>query len=103
MYVRMVKGQIKPGKYDSATRLLENDVIPLLKKQHGFRDEISFFNEGEKEGFAISFWDSKADLDKYEREVYPQVREKMVECFEDQPLARNFEVANSTWYHIHAA
>ena len=102
MYARMVKGQIKPGKLDVATRLLENDVIPLLKKQHGFRDEVTFFTEGVDEGFAISFWDTKDDLDKYEREIYPQIRDKMTGLFEDQPMARKFEVSNSTWYHIHA-
>ena len=102
MFARMVKGHIKPGKLDDATRLLENDVIPLLKQQHGFRDEITFFTEGLDEGFAISFWDSKDDLEKYERDVYPRVREKMVDLFEDLPIARNFEISNSTWYHIHA-
>jgi hypothetical protein len=42
MYARLVKGQLKPGYFDFATRMLENEVIPLLKKQHGFRDEITF-------------------------------------------------------------
>jgi heme-degrading monooxygenase HmoA len=98
----MVKGHIKPGKLESATRLLEKDVIPLLKKQHGFRDEVSCFGEGADEGFAISFWDSKADLDRYEREVYPQVRDKMRDLFQDQPITHSYEVNNSTWYHIHA-
>lgn len=102
MYARLVKGQFKPGKFESATRQLEDDVIPLLKKQHGFRDEISFFNEDNKEGFAISFWDNKADLENYTRDVYPQVHDKMVPYLEGKPLVRNFEVSNSTWYDIHA-
>lgn len=102
MYARLVKGHFKPGKFDLATRQLEDDVIPLLKKQQGFRDEISFFNEDNKEGFAISFWDTKADLETYTRDVYPQVRDKMVDFLEDKPIARNFEVSNSTWYDIHA-
>lgn len=102
MYARLVKGQMRPGKYEPATRMLEKEVIPLLQKQQGFRDELAIFNEDIDEGFAISFWDNKADLDNYTRDVYPKVRNKMAEFFEDQPLARNFEVANSTWYHIHA-
>lgn len=102
MYARLVKGQFKPGMFDFATRTLENDVIPLLKKQQGFRDEISFFNKDMKEGYAISFWDDKNDLEKYEREVYPKVREKMADAFEDFPVARDFEISNSTWYQIHS-
>jgi len=103
MYARLVKGHMKPGKYESATRMLENEVIPLLKKQKGFRDEVTFFSNDIDESFAISFWDNKSDLEKYTRDVYPQVRDKMAGFFQDQPMARNFEVANSTWYHIHAA
>jgi hypothetical protein len=83
--------------------MLENEVIPLLKKQHGFRDEITFINEDMKEGYAISFWDEKIDLEKYEREVYPKVREKMAEAFENPPVSTDFEVSNSTWYKIHTA
>ena len=40
MYARMVKGQFKPDKFDFVTRTLEKDVIPLLRKQHGFKDEL---------------------------------------------------------------
>jgi hypothetical protein len=35
--------------------------------------------------------------------VYPKVHEKMAEAFEVQPTAHDFEIANSTWYKIHAA
>jgi hypothetical protein len=103
MYARMVKGQFKPDKFDFVTRTLEKDVIPLLKQQKGFRDELSFFAKDMKEGYAISFWDDKKDLEKYVRDVYPKVHEKMAEAFEIQPTAHDFEVANSTWYKIHAA
>lgn len=103
MYARLVKAQFKPGYFDFATRMIEDEVIPLLKKQHGFRDEISFFNKDMKEGYAISFWDEKLDLEKYERDIYPQVKEKMAEAFETPPVARDFEISNSTWYDIHAA
>ena len=103
MFARMVKGQFKPEKFQYVTTTLENEVIPLLRKQHGFRDELSFFEKGKNEAYAISFWDNKADLEKYEREVYPQVHEKMAGAFVSTPTAHDFEVSNSTWYKIHAA
>lgn len=103
MYARMVKGHVKPGKFELATRLLEKDVIPLLKRQEGFRDEITFFDKDHKEGFAISFWDNEKALQNYERKVYPEVRQRMADAFEELPIGKDFEVANSTWYKIHAA
>lgn len=102
MYARFVTGHIKPGKFELATQMLETKVIPLLKDQPGFRDEISFYDKDKNEAYAISFWDKKLDLENYERDVYPKVRENMAEAFEDLPTARKFEIANSTWYKIHA-
>ena len=55
MYARMVKGQFKPDKFDFVKHTLEKDVIPLLKKQKGFRDELSFFDENLKEGYRNNF------------------------------------------------
>ena len=103
MYARMVKGQFKPEKFQFVTNTLEKEIIPLLRKQHGFRDELSFFEKDRNEAYAISFWDNKADLEKYEREVYPQVHDKMSSAFVSTPTAHDFEVSNSTWYKIHAA
>jgi heme-degrading monooxygenase HmoA len=103
MYARMVSGQFKPEQREFLTNTLEKDVIPLLKKQHGFRDEVSFLAADKKELNAISFWDSKADLEKYDREVYPEIRDKMAKAFLKQPQTHEFEVSNSTWYKIHAA
>ena len=102
MYARMVTGTFKPGKFDFATGLLENKVIPLLKNQPGFCDEISFFDKKDNKAVAISFWKDLKDLERYERETYPQVREFMTEAFEDQPLVNRMEVGNATWYKIHA-
>lgn len=103
MYARMVTGKFKPEKLNFVTQALERDVIPLLKKQHGFRDEVSFFDKDMNEINAISFWDSKKDLETYERDVYPQVHAKMADAFVAQPKTHEFEISNSTWYKIHAA
>ncbi|MGB5623541.1 MAG: hypothetical protein WBN65_13695 [Gammaproteobacteria bacterium] len=103
MYARLVKTQMKPGKYELATRRIEEKVIPLLKKQNGFRDEVSFFDKEHDESVAISFWETEADARKYEKDVYPDLMRSLTDTFEGKPEVRHFEVANSTWYKIHAA
>ncbi len=103
MYARLVKTQMKPGKYELATRRIEEKVIPLLKKQNGFRDEVSFFDKEHDESVAISFWETEADVRKYEKDVYPDLMRSLTDTFEGTPEVRHFEVANSTWYKIHAA
>lgn len=102
MFVRQVIARFKPGKFDLFNQRLEDDVIPLLKKQTGFRDELSFIDTDNDEAIAMSFWDTRKDAEKYERDTYPQVSEKMHEAIEGTPEVRSFEVNNSTWYDIHA-
>ena len=85
MFVRQVTAHFKPDKFDLFNQRLENDVIPLLQKQSGFRDELAFFDKDNDEAIAMSFWDSKQDADDYQRDIYPQVSNKMEKAIEGTP------------------
>ena len=102
MFARVLNTRLKPGKFSYATRTFQNEVIPLLKKQHGFKDEISFFNEDTNEGFAVSLWETEDDAAKYDREVYPKVWKYFESAMAGEPTLRTYEVGNSTWYNINA-
>ncbi len=102
MFARLVTSHLKPGKFDLVTRRFEEKVIPTLRKQPGFRDEVSFFDADRGDSIAISFWNTEADERKYDKEVYPELIKTLSDTFEGTPLVRRFEVANSTMYKIHA-
>ena len=48
MFARSVAFQLKPGRASEFTKVLETDVIPVLRKQKGFQDEITFVADGER-------------------------------------------------------
>jgi hypothetical protein len=50
---------LKPNSRAEFTQKLEAEIIPLLRKQKGFQDEIVFVDPASKEAFAVSLWDSK--------------------------------------------
>ncbi|HTL49530.1 MAG TPA: antibiotic biosynthesis monooxygenase [Steroidobacteraceae bacterium] len=102
MFARIVTTHVKPGNFDLLTRKFEEKVIPMLRKQPGFRDEVSFYDADKSESFAISFWDSEADERKYAKEIYPELLKTLSDTFVETPLVRRFEVANSTMYKIRA-
>ena len=63
MFARLVTTHLKPGKFDLVTRKFEEKIIPTLRKQPGFRDEVSFFDADRGDSLAISFWTvSKVDM-----------------------------------------
>ena len=60
MFARNVSFRVKANMLSDYTRTFENDTLPLLRKQKGFKDEITLSNPGSLDAIAISLWDSLA-------------------------------------------
>jgi len=81
---------------------VETDVLPVLRKQNGFKDEITFLAGDGAEAVAISLWDRKENADNYSRDTYPEVLKTLAKVVEGTPKVENYEVANSTFHKIAA-
>ena len=46
MFTRSVSMHLKPNNVTEFTRTIENEIIPLLRKQKGFQDEITLVASG---------------------------------------------------------
>jgi hypothetical protein len=44
MFARKVSSHLKSNMLSDHTRPLENEILPLLRKQKGFKDEIALSN-----------------------------------------------------------
>jgi heme-degrading monooxygenase HmoA len=101
MFARHVSMHLKPNTRAEFTQTIENEILPLLRKQHGFQDEIAFVATGSgTEVVAISLWDKKEDAEAYHRASYPEVLKALAKVVDGTPEVRNFEVANSTLQKI---
>src|SRR5438874_2476725 len=100
MFARNVTLHLKADKANEFTRTLETDVLPLLRRQAGFKDEITFVASDRDEAVAISLWDKKESADAYSRETYPAVLQKLERVVEGTPQVMSYEVANSTFHKI---
>jgi heme-degrading monooxygenase HmoA len=97
MFARHVSMHLKPNTRAQFTQTIENEILPLLRKQHGFRDEIVFVAPGSgTDVVAISLWDTKEDAEAYHRGSYPEVVKALEKVVEGTPEVRNFDVASST-------
>jgi hypothetical protein len=102
MFARSVAFQLKPGRTTEFTKALENDIIPVLRKQKGFQDEITFVADGGKEAIGISLWDLKENAETYARGSYPGVLKAMEHVIDGTPQVRTYDVTNSTFHKIAA-
>jgi heme-degrading monooxygenase HmoA len=103
MYARKVSMHLKPNSAAEFTRRLDTDVIPLLRKQKGFQDEITFVTTGGKDAFGISLWDRTEDAEAYSRGAYPEVAKLLATVVEGTPQVETYEVSNSTFHKIPTA
>jgi len=53
-------------------RKFENEILLLLRKQEGFKGEITLPNPGSLEQIAISLWENEHDAEAYNANVSPQ-------------------------------
>lgn len=102
MFARTVRMQLKPNSVPEFTLMVERDVIPLLRKQQGFKDEITFVPSDGKEAVAISLWEQKENAEAYNRGTYPDVLKALGKVVEGTPQVQTSEVSNSTWHKIAA-
>ena len=100
MFARNVTLHLKANTAADFTRTLENDVLPILRKQAGFKDEITFLTPAGNEAVAISLWDSKENAEAYSRDTYPAVLRTLERMVDGTPDVESYEVSNSTFHKI---
>ena len=103
MFARNVSFRLKSNTHSDYTRTLENDVLPLLRKQKGFKDELALSNPSSQDVISISLWDSKANADAYNTNTYPEVLITLAKMIDGTPKVQTFEAVTSTFHPLVAA
>jgi len=103
MFARNVSVHLKANMLSDYTRTFENEVLPLLRKQKGFKDEITLSNPGSLDVIAISLWESKANAEAYNRDTYPEVLRKFARMIDGTPRVQTFEAVTSTFHIVAVA
>jgi hypothetical protein len=100
MFARSVSFHLKPGRAADFAQLLDKDIIPVLRKQKGFQDEIAFVTPSGADAIGISMWDLKENAETYARSAYPGVLKALEQVVEGTPQVQTYEVSNSTFHKI---
>src|ERR1700681_917461 len=95
MFARNVSFRLKSNTHSDYTRTFENEILPLLRKQAGFKEEITLSNPGSQDAVAISLWDSKAHADAFNTNHYPEVLRTLAKMIDGTPKVQTFEAVAS--------
>jgi hypothetical protein len=103
MYARNVSLNLKANSQSEFVRMLEKDVLPVLRKQSGFKDEITFVAPNGTDALAISLWEKRENADAFSRDAYPAVLQSLATVIDGTPRVETYEVKNSTFHKIASA
>jgi hypothetical protein len=96
MYARNVAVRLKPNTLSDFTKTFETNVLPILRRQKGFPDEITFAMPGGTDVIAISLWDTKENAEAYNTSGYPEVMKSLERFLDGSPKLRVSDVISST-------
>ena len=101
MFTRLVELKAKPGKTNELCSAATEKVLPILKKQQGFQDEIVLVsNTDANQVRALSFWNRREDAERYHREQFSHIAEMLRQLCDGEPVVSTFDVNTSTVHHI---
>ena len=93
-FARNVHFQIKNGKEQEFKSLFETKVVPMLRKEKGFLEELTLVN---KDGaIGISLWDDRKNAEAYQSSTYPKVVEALQPLLTGTPKLETYEVSVTT-------
>ena len=88
-YARNVQFTVKNGKVDEFNRLMNTEVLPLLKNEKGFCEDLTLLRGNT--GISTSVWDDRACAETYNTKTYPEVLKKLNLVLEGTPRVDTYD------------
>ena len=103
MFARTLSVQLQPNKFAEFTKMFEKNVLPLLRKQKGFKDELVLAAPDSVDVLAISLWDTEKSAATYNQGTYKDVLKILESMTVGAPKVVTSEIVNSTFHKIRDA
>jgi hypothetical protein len=97
MFARHITLQLKKNFEKEFPIVLENEIMPILRKQKGFLEEMLLVTPLKTEAVAISLWEEKEYAEAYHHQVYPEVAKILAKFIAEPPVVKTFEVEYATY------
>jgi heme-degrading monooxygenase HmoA len=94
MYARVAWGKVKPGTWAEYERLYREEILPASRDVKGlhFRELLQGSDDAD-EGISLTLWESKEDLEAYERsELYQRFVDRARAFYVGEYWVKHFDV-----------
>ena len=93
---------LRPDSAPELARVTEDEIIPLLRKQKGFRDVVTSISAGRTRAASDTYWETKEDAEEYHRTGHQENLKSLLNVVVGLPRVETFEISNSTYHEIAA-
>lgn len=100
MFARHVSVKLRPNTLIEFSQVMNNEILPWLRKQKGFRDIVILAVPGGREIVSISFWDQEENAELYDSIGYPAALEILKNILLGTPHVKTFDVVSSTLHKV---
>jgi hypothetical protein len=100
MISRIVDCNVRKDKLDEFRHNLNETFVPRIKQQPGFVDLIEALDVDSGRFVCNSFWNTRSDLEKYDKGFFQQVAGSLRDYMTEDPKVSTLEVENSTVHDI---
>jgi len=93
MFARFLRFQTKIDSIDQATKLFEENVVPLCQKQKGYKGALFLADRESGNCVPVTFWETEEDMLATEHSRFFQEQlVKFMNLFTELPVREGFEV-----------
>jgi quinol monooxygenase YgiN len=101
VYNCIVSFTVLPDTCELTREIIHEEIIPVLRKQHGLVDLMILQSSDEPNRFLVStFWETKDHAENHHRDVYSQLIGLLKAHMDGEADVRFFTIDTSTFHHI---
>ena len=100
MFARNVALRLRLNTLNQFRRIFDAEIIPLLHKQPGFKDVVTFAMTGGADITVISLWETKEDAEVYSTAGYPEIMKMLEPLLDGSPKVRVADIVSSTLHKV---
>ena len=104
MFTRVVEVNTKNGKAKDVCKTIQEKILPILKSQNGFVDEVTLVSTSNPNRvLALSFWRTREDAQQYQSQQFQNVTNLIRSQLEADPKIETYDLESSTVHQIAAS
>jgi hypothetical protein len=97
MFTHHITMNLKANAAPELSRVIENEIIPMLREQKGFCGEVTSITAERSSATSDSYWETMEDAEAYHRTGYQESLKSLANVIVGLPMVSTFEVFNAAF------